>query len=696
MACLFCDRIYSQNLIPIGGDVIGESLQKETIESTPYCYKVRVRLNSPIGQVEYLSNRIRLSKTGLPLFSHLIAIPTDAKVHASITEEKWEELDVTGLPVIEKDPVLITYGNIQTLRGIKNLSINICPFRRSVNKNRLSILSEYVLQVDFVQSERVQNSNLFSKKEKDNCLLFENDVYVKVADISTKQSVLLSGDAYDYLIIVGNNNSILNSEELKRFKRWKALKGFKTKIVSINDIVAAGFYDIKSYIAQEYYNYGIKYVLLIGDNGTIPMGYKQRFYDRSQHMDSDYWYGCMDGDDDWEQDVYIGRFSVNSSLSFSNMVEKTIRYECTSPKSNKILLVAHKDNPYYIRSYQNCSEQIRNATYLEQMSFVTAYGASVLDDGNNATNASVVDSINSGIAIVNYRGYGQPCYWGGVEGNVSSVGWNSSNEFFLYTQIVNLDSLTNTVFFSASPYTGKISTIGNMLETFTRAPYGAVAFIGSTIEEGFTDCNNLYDRRVYLYLLNDGIYNLGELNCYSHISSVYDNNENSMAKDNAFSYICGGDPTLELWTTKDVDTFKNVNVMLSNGIVTINMNSVSNYTVCLSTEDGELIDIIHGNGSICSFPRPNCNFYLAINKHNYIPYLIYCNGYSDFIQNVKFDCDAYYDHSPLTISDGYSPEVEDGEVIVKKGHKLIIKNGQEGVLIESGFECERGAEFEIK
>lgn len=55
-----------------------------------------------------------------------------------------------------------------------------------------------------------------------------------------------------------------------------------------------------------------------------------------------------------------------------------------------------------------------------------------------------------------------------------------------------------------------------------------------------------------------------------------------------------------------------------------------------------------------------------------------------------------YHHTPLAIGYGVTPDVEDGEVIVKDGYKLIIKNGVGGVLLNYGFECEKGAILEIK
>lgn len=68
----------------------------------------------------------------------------------------------------------------------------------------------------------------------------------------------------------------------------------------------------------------------------------------------------------------------------------------------------------------------------------------------------------------------------------------------------------------------------------------------------------------------------------------------------------------------------------------------------------------------------------------------------NYLRTVHCGRDAYYEGTPLEIGDGVTPDVSDGDVIVKSGHKLIIKNGNGGVYIDAGFECEKGGVLEIK
>ena len=55
-------------------------------------------------------------------------------------------------------------------------------------------------------------------------------------DFLTEDTSSLDNTKYDYLIIVGEVPNLLNSTVLDDFCKWKAAKGFKTKVVSTKEI----------------------------------------------------------------------------------------------------------------------------------------------------------------------------------------------------------------------------------------------------------------------------------------------------------------------------------------------------------------------------------------------------------------------------------------------------------------------------
>lgn len=693
------NNINAQEWIPIDVNKDTIAVSKEIIESNSSIYRVRFTIHglydklieNNYGRFHRLSfgNNAHLSIIGepaLPLLSQLVSIPNNGDYSISVEEVKWDEIEIGRIypaqkPLFEGEnsktfsiknnvysndykPSIIHKGKEMDWRGIRNVNVSICPFIYHPNTNRLSILSDFILQICFSKSDKQNNGT-----NEDIWGLFDNS-------LEASRAMSYSFNNYNYLIIVGND-SILNSQELKDFQRWKAFKGFRTKAVSTTITSPIPQY-LKNYINQEYDN-GVRYVLFVGDDNQIPLSHITSAAGRS--VKSDYWYGCIGGDTDMEADVAIGRFSTNSLDDFRNMVNKTIKYEKSYPATNTAILVANKqDAP---GKYQQCCETISNTPYNTPVSFSKLYGASSDDGGTNATNSQICSQINNGAHIVNYRGHGSYNLW---------PNWNISNEDFVDTQISNINEGTSAVFFSVACYTGDIQNQTCMMETFTRSTHGAVAFLGAT-ESTYTNANHPYNQLLFQNLFNDSVYHVGDLNILSHIKNFSTYDTLCLAKDNAFCYLCGGDPTLEIWTDTP-QTLSNVQ-LTTNGNITINPG-INNYTISLVSKEGELIQRLLSANNSCTFTPPLSDFYIVINKHNYYPYIIYYDTSSNYIQNKTIDYDAYYRNSPITAGYNVTTSEVFGDVIIKDGAKMNIKVGSGGITLKNGFECQAGSSLVIE
>lgn len=687
----------AQKWIPI--DVVKDTIaiSTEIIESNSSVHKVKFSIHglydelieNDYGCFHWLSldNNAHLAKVGepsLPLINQLVSIPNNSDYSVSLEEGKWVEIEIGTIcpaqkPLLEiekettfsinskmysndYDPSIICIGKEMEWRGIRNIDVSVCPFKYHPNTNRLSVLSNFILQIDYSKSDKQTNENY-----EDIWGLFDNKMKMSKDRNNTINT-------YNYLIIVGSN-SILNSQELIEFRKWKAFKGYKTKVVSITSIGATSN-SIKNYITQEYAN-GVRYVLFVGDDDQIPL--KTIASAVGRNVKSDYWYGCIGGDSDMEADVTIGRFSTNSLDDFRNMVNKTINYEKKYSATNTTVLVANKENAP--EKYQKCCETIRNTSYNSPMTFTKLYGASTSVGGTNATNSQICSQINNGIHIVNYRGHGDYNLW---------WNWNVANENYVDSQISNMNEGTSAIFFSIACQTGNIHNQTCMMEKFTRSTHGAVTFIGAT-EDSYTDANHTYNQYLFKKLLNNGIYQIGDLNVAAHIQNFVINGD--CAKDNAFCYLCGGDPTLEIWTASP-QIISGVQ-LTTNGSITINPG-VNNYSISFVSEGGDLIQTLNSTNNSCTFIPPATNFYIVINKHNYYPYIIYYDTSSNYIQNKTIDYDAYYRNSPIAVGYDVTTSETHGDVILKNGANLNIKLGNGGVTLDKGFESQIGSTLVVE
>lgn len=269
--------------------------------------------------------------------------------------------------------------------------------------------------------------------------------------------------------------------------------------------------------------------------------------------------------------------------------------------------------------------------------------------------------------------------------------WNASYEDFMSSEINNMDDNTCALFFSVTCLTGNIRHAECMLEAFTRAQNGSVGFIGAT-EETFDIANHSYNKYLFTKLLNDSVYQIGNLNVAAHIQNM--SPWSGLAEDNAYCYICGCDPTLEIWTAVP-QNISEVEMANQNGIVSIT-TALNDYNVSVVSEDGVLLNKITTSSNVCTFSSPATNYYIVINKHNYYPYIIYYDSTSNYIQNKTFGDNCYYENNPMEIGYDVTNTISYGNVIVEPDSYLKVKNGNGDVIIKNGFECQQGGTFEIK
>ena len=694
---------------------IGKCLSIATIEDNENKYKAKIEIHgfyddtliyegTTYHQLSFGEPGLLdlIGKPALPVISRLIAIPKGENFEAKILNEKWIDdifvgeivprqksvLETEKTPFFEKDeplysgltfqPEIIRIGELQNWRGINNRALNICPFRYKPRDGKISVLKEFILEITFMGTE---NCN---PKRLNDTHLFLNKIEISEKDCLDPLKAM--SDFYDYLIITGDITGVLECQALEDFQKWKAYKGFKTKVVSTNTIGSSAA-QIKQFITNEYPK-GLKYVLFIGDSDKIPL---YNYYSNSlyQYAKSDYWYGCISGNDDVQADVCIGRFSTNNLSELSNMVNKTILYEGKVRTYGKeSLLVAHMENAPY--KYQGCSETIRLNNYNETLTFTTAYGAPSSNGGDNATNAFVINKINEGKNIINYRGHGDFNQW---------WNWNAIAECFYDTQINELNNATNDVYFCVACQNGNIHNHTCFMETFMRSNHGAAGMIAAT-EDTYTTVNHTFNQCLFSKLLNENIFNIGDLNIAAHVSNIgtYTGGEYKKAVFNAFSYLCGCDPSLEI-ITDNTNTFDDYHLSLENGNLIIDSGHIYDYKISIVNADGTFSFAINSTYYLCSFPAPTENFYLVLNKHNYVPRIIYVNVTDSYIQNKIFDdaCIDYYYIKESPISAGYdvTSSISNGIVKIENGGRLNISNRKD-VLIKNGFECKIGGELLIK
>lgn len=708
------NNIYAQNWIVLDNDSIS-CISTSVLESSPSIYKVRFTIhkikcdntfqNDSIYQKLSFDKSNTLQNIGEPALPNIIqhiGLPSKSSYVTEIIENEWKDVTVGKIYPAQKPEVstnvdsmfvicdsvymcekydhpLLESSEIMTWKGIDNIYLTICPFRYHPSSNKLSVLSDFTLSVIFTNNvDKEMNMKDLKYEEKD-LMAFNNYNFISTSKINPPMKNATTNDSCNYLIIVGNIPEIENSQSMKDYRKWKALKGYKSKLVSTS-VIGSDTTSIKNYIIQQNAA-GIKQVLFVGDNEKIPLAILPPYHHQTQNevRKSDYWYGCLDGCNDLQAEIPIGRFLTNNLESFSNIVNKTIKYESLPHEwTRRNLLVAHSQINYF----QTVLENISNTTFDHPINFYKAYGAPISLGGLGSDKYDVIDYINYGMNIVTINCHGNTAGFWMFDGPTST---------FSYEDRFLLNDNTYPIYFSNACYNGDFTDyIHSIAAYFSCSNHSSTAYLGTTMPS-YIDPANDYLEYLYSNLLDQGNCNLGDLVVQSHVMNL---GFGATAKDNAFNYICGGDPTLEIWT-EEQQFFDNIDINVHVDSLSIIIYNIDSFKVNVVSDYGFLLNKYVSNGSCLSIAKPLVNCDIAIDKHNFIPYIIHFNVDDYYIQNITFDETTYYANSPLSMGYDVNMAQPYGNVTIEPGAKLMINKGA-GMIIKNGFECKQGGELLIK
>lgn len=113
-------------------------------------------------------------------------------------------------------------------------------------------------------------------------------------------------------------------------------QGFTCKVQNISEVYSnypgsSDYEKLRNFIKDAYNNWETEFVLLGGDTRILPSTTVfAQYANESDDIVTDLPFQCLDQatwNDDYEAEVFIGRFSADNDNEFANQVAKTIRYE---------------------------------------------------------------------------------------------------------------------------------------------------------------------------------------------------------------------------------------------------------------------------------------------------------------------------------------------------------------------------------
>ncbi|WP_316367066.1 C25 family cysteine peptidase [Candidatus Thiodiazotropha sp. CDECU1] len=331
----------------------------------------------------------------------------------------------------------------------------------------------------------------------------------------------------DYLFIYPDSSY---ADEIKPLVDQKKARGFKVTEMNVADDIGASTCNtirtaIQTWEAAIPFSRDA-YALLVGDTDVIPHCTSP---DGDQTDDS---YASTDGDD-LNEEIYLGRLSVDSEADLANQVSKILTYEDhPSPFCcyNRAGLWAHKENAP--GKYEGAHETVRTFAYADAPIFETFYGSQT-----GVTDSDVANRVSNGVGVMAYRGHGSS--------GSTATSWNQTSEYFNGLDVSTLSNplSRSPVVWSFACTNSKLDENDSIAEKWMElADAGSSSYYGAT-RTSYTDQNHVLDEWMFRAVYDEGLLTQ---------SHAIERGEAQMAAligaRNAWMYLLLGDPDMKIRT----------------------------------------------------------------------------------------------------------------------------------------------------
>ena len=375
--------------------------------------------------------QIRLPKEGitqdkgfpeLPVLNRSIIIPDQALMAIEVFDIEFKDYAIKVAPskgVITRDidpaKVPYTFGNVYQepfyypntianlsepyiLRDFRGITVLTNPFAYNPVTGSLRVYTYFKVRVynkgtDSVNTfnrSRISISRSFYTLYENHFLNWNSYRYTPV------------DDSYGKLLVICPTNFL---SQIAPYINWKRQKGIDTELVEFSTIGTTAN-QLKTYI-QNHYNTdnSLTFVQLVGDAPQIPtLSYSGGGSDPS--------FSLVAGSDNYP-DIFIGRFSAQTTAEVTDQVNKSIQYEKDLNTSATWLSKAMG-----IASDQGGGDQGDNGeSDITHMNLIRTdllnYGYTSVDQiyDPGASASTVTTNVNSGRGFINYVGHGSNTSW---------------------------------------------------------------------------------------------------------------------------------------------------------------------------------------------------------------------------------------------------------------------------------------------
>ncbi|MDY0151547.1 MAG: C25 family cysteine peptidase [Candidatus Cloacimonas sp.] len=431
MLCLLlaATMVLSAETVKLGFGTNSLTLLSSNENETTIQYSIAEFEKTPVTIDGIVYNHIRLANEGitqdkgfpeLPVFNRSVIIGNNALAKLEMFDIEYRDIKLAIAPSkgviyrnVNPDTVPYTFDSIYTskgfypekvamlsepyiLRDFRGITILTTPFAYNPENQTLRVYTSYKIRVYKDGSDsRNTLSRAVTSLNQSFASIYENHFVnwnsYRYAPVS---------DAYGKLLVICHTNYM---STILPYINWKKQKGIETELVQWSTIGTTAA-QLQTYIQNRYNaDNTITYVQIVGDAPQIPSL-------ASGGGGSDPTFALVAGSDNYP-DIFVGRFSAETTAQVTAQVNKAIVYERDATTGDTWLSKALGISDSATQTGDDSETDINHMNNIRTK--LLNYGYTSVDQvyEPSATAAQVTTNVNAGRGFVNYVGHGADDYW---------------------------------------------------------------------------------------------------------------------------------------------------------------------------------------------------------------------------------------------------------------------------------------------
>jgi hypothetical protein len=522
---------------------------------------------------------------------------------------------------------LVEFDHQTDLAGQGIAVIQLYPLQYVPSEKRLTLYASITLVIEGVGGYQCgdylspniseKGRETYEKMIKD---MVQNPQAVQLnVGLKNSTSMIPPGGPFDHVIITSSTYA----SSFQPLVDWHTQKGLKDTVITTSWIYLTysgtnNQQKIRNFIIDANSTWGTTYFLMGGENETVPFMYRTYY---SESTPSDEYYS--DFDDDWINEVYVGRVSAGSTTEVTTFVDKVLKYEKDPPRTNYPLdvLLIGMDVDASTRE-ELMKENV--ASYIPARFNITR----VYDSQTTNHRTATINALNAGQNLVNHADHANT--------DVMCTG-DYHHGLGIYSS--DVDALTNndqtSIVVSLGCHPNHMDINDCIAEHFVvyNPDQGGVAFVGNT-RNGLYYSGDPYslsaglDKQWWVSLFSHDMYILGQT--LADAKHNFDHSDN-YEKHCEWEFNLLGEPEMPIWTDEPDSFAVTCPSEVPLGASSFPVHVVDSTTqapvnqayVCLwKANEVYLTGYTNSSGDVTFSPGPSSEgiLYVTVTQHNYLPF----------------------------------------------------------------------------